>query len=305
MVAGQGNVRLRLLKDQGVAPEISIVGMVRKGQEWFRQESVYLAASKAAGPVRFHGGFKQVWQDPAIKEANGSIGYGGDLRGDLSNTQFALEGLKNTDLAANDEAFVKAVVFLQRTQNLRKVNDFHGKSRKADGTVQDVVPDNDGGAAYYPGNSPAGYKERADGSRMPRSYGSMTYALLKAYTLCGLPKDDPRIQAAVKWIGANWNLDQNPGSDPAMPDKTKYQGLYYYYMVMAQALDTAGIHKLQVPGEKEGETRAVEWRPLLRQKLFELQTQDGSWLNHKNERWWEDQKLVCTVYALLALERCN
>jgi len=235
----------------------------------------------------------------------GSIGYGGDLRGDLSNTQFALEGLKNSGLPANDEAFVKAIVFLQRTQNLRSVNDFQGKARRTNGTLQDVVPDNDGGAAYYPGNSPAGYKERADGAKMPRSYGSMTYALLKAYTLCGLPKDDPRIQSAVKWIGANWNLDQNPGSDPAMPDKTKYQGLYYYYMVMAQALDTAGVDKLMVPGAKEGETRAIDWRPLLRQKLFELQGKDGSWVNDKNDRWWEDQKMVCTVYALLALERCQ
>ncbi|MHC4512602.1 MAG: prenyltransferase/squalene oxidase repeat-containing protein [Planctomycetota bacterium] len=235
----------------------------------------------------------------------GSIGYGGDLRGDLSNTQFALEGLKNTGIPANDEAFVKAIVFLQRTQNLKKVNDFKGKARKSDGTVQDVVPDNDGGAAYYPGNSPAGYKEQADGSRMPRSYGSMTYALLKAYTLCGLPKDDPRIQAAVKWIARNWTLDQNPGSDPAMPDKTRYQGLYYYYMVMAQALDTAGIDRLVVPGETDAETQVIPWRPLLQQKLRELQKADGSWINDKNDRWWEGQKLVCTVYALLALERCQ
>ena len=50
----------------------------------------------------------------------GSIGYGGDLRGDLSNTQFAIEGLRNTGIAKNHESLVKALVFLQRTQNLRK-----------------------------------------------------------------------------------------------------------------------------------------------------------------------------------------
>ena len=130
----------------------------------------------------------------------GSIGYGGDLRGDLSNTQFAIEGLRNTGIKDNDEALVKALVFLQRTQNLRKVNNFRGKARRSDGSLQDVVPDNDGGASYYPGNSPAGYKELASGAKMPRSYGSMTYALLKTYILCGLPKEDFRIQAAVKWI---------------------------------------------------------------------------------------------------------
>ena len=46
-------------------------------------------------------------------------------------------------------------------------------------------------------------------------------------------------------------------------------------------------------------------RPLLQQKLRELQLADGSWRNEKNDRWWEGQKLVCTVYALLALERCQ
>ena len=134
-------------------------------------------------------------------------------------------------------------------------------------------------------------------SRSLRSYGSMTYAGFKSMLYAGLSPDDVRVRAAFDWIRRNWTFDENPGLGQ--------QGLYYYYMVMAQALDTAGIHKLQVPGEKEGETRAIEWRPLLRQKLFELQTQDGSWLNDKNDRWWEDQKLVCTVYALLALERCN
>ena len=94
-----------------------------------------------------------------------------------------------------------------------------------------------------------------------------------------------------------------------MTDKTRYQGLYYYYMVMAQALDTAGIDRLVVPGETEGDTadktRVIPWRPLLQQKLRELQKADGAWINDKNDRWWEGQRLVCTVYALLALEHCN
>ncbi|MEY4830723.1 MAG: hypothetical protein RLZZ562_2519, partial [Planctomycetota bacterium] len=129
----------------------------------------------------------------------GSIGYGGSQRGDLSNVNFALQALRESGLPAEHEAFQKALVFLQRSQNLKAVNDFTGKVTDPDagGKLMDMESGNDGGSGYYPGNSAAGYDETPDGKSHPRSYGSMTYALLKSYTLCGLPADDARVQAAV------------------------------------------------------------------------------------------------------------
>ena len=233
----------------------------------------------------------------------GSFGYGGDVRGDLSNSQFAVEALRKTELAADHEGLAKAIVFLQRTQNLRKTNDFKGKTRNSDGSWQRTTSGDDGGSAYYPGNSPAGYVELADGTKIPRSYGSMTYALLKTYTLCGVEADDPRIQAAVGWIKKNWNLDITPGADPKLPEKFKFQGLFYYYMVMAQALDTGGIEVMQI-GEGD-KAKEIHWREALRTKLQELQNKDGGWLNSKNGRWWESSDLVCATYAMLALEKCR
>ncbi len=233
----------------------------------------------------------------------GSFGYGGDVRGDLSNSQFAVEALRKTELEADHEALAKAIIFLQRTQNLRKTNDFEGKTKDSKGGWQRTTSGNDGGSAYYPGNSPAGYVELANGTKIPRSYGSMTYALLKTYTLCGVPADDPRIQAAVAWIQKNWNLDINPGSDPKLPEKFKFQGLYYYYMVMAQALDTAGIDTLQVG--TDAKASKIDWRAALRAKLHELQDKTGGWQNAKNGRWWESSGLVCSTYAMLALEKCR
>jgi squalene-hopene/tetraprenyl-beta-curcumene cyclase len=247
----------------------------------------------------------------------GSIGYGGDERGDLSNLQFSLEALRATGLTPEQsDAFEKAIVFLQRCQNLKSHNDLAFESRdETTGELRKSEPGDDGGSAYYPGNSPMGYIELASGARLPRSYGSMTYALLKAYTLSGLQQDDPRVQAAVAWIAKNWTLEENPGADPKMPEKTKYQGLYYYYMVIAQALDIAGVDTLEIqepaipePGATEQappKSRVIDWRADLRAKLEALQGKDGAWINQKNGRWWEMMPVTCTCYALLALERCR
>ncbi|MEY2982955.1 MAG: hypothetical protein RL562_3182 [Planctomycetota bacterium] len=236
----------------------------------------------------------------------GSIGYGGDQRGDVSNLQFAVEALRASGLEQDHEAFAKALVFLQRSQNLRTVNDFSGRVRD-EGEWIEVTPGNDGGSAYYPGNSPAGYVELPDGKKIPRSYGSMTYALLKTYTLAGVEGDDPRVRAAVEWIEANWTLDENPGTSPDLPEKNRYQGLFYYYMVLAQALSEAGVDSIQVPtgDAPDAKPLAVAWRPALRAHLASLQAADGSWVNERNGRWWEDGKALCTIYALLALERAR
>lgn len=235
----------------------------------------------------------------------GGFGYGPGSRGDLSNTQFAVEALRASGLPANHEAFERAVRFLQRVQNLRSVNDFRTEASEPGSDEKfPVQPGDDGGACYLPGNSKFGFDVIDGGVRVPRSYGSMTYALLKAYTLCGLPGDDARVQAAVRWIGANWTVTENPGADPKLPEKTKYQGLFYYYMLLAQALDAASIEKVEVKGEG-GKVQAVDWRQDLRKQVEGMQRKDGSWLNDKNDRWYEGMDILCTCYAMLALEHCK
>lgn len=242
----------------------------------------------------------------------GSIGYGNSQRGDLSNLHFSLQALRETGLPADHEAFQKALTFLQRTQNLKSVNDFQGKVPDPDreGVVLDATSGDDGGAGYYPGNSNAGYVVHPDGKSSPRSYGSMTYALLKSYTLAGVPGDDPRVQAAVKWIQDNWTLAVNPGADPALGEKVQYQGLFYYYMVLAQALDAAKVATVRVTqpsadGKSPPLVATIEWRKALRAHLEGLQAADGTWRNGKNDRWMEGQELLCTCYALTALELCR
>ncbi len=85
---GQGNVRLRLLKDEGWIPELSIGGNARAGNDRLERHTVWLAASKGFSfdeslpvkGIRFHAGFRQFWQDSDFNEGDGSIGFvGGEL----------------------------------------------------------------------------------------------------------------------------------------------------------------------------------------------------------------------------------
>lgn len=224
----------------------------------------------------------------------GGIGYGGDERPDLSNLQMALDALSNSKSPEAAEALKRAVKFLERTQNRSESNDVNVKDKKG----ATVRAGDDGGAAYYPGNSPAGYVTLADGTKVPRSYGSMTYSLLKGYIFAGVSKDDPRMQAAWKWICENYTLDVNPGFEHSESPMAAYQGLFYYFNTMARALDLFGEEVIK---DADGVEHA--WREQLCGRLIAMQNREnGSWLNENSPRWWEGNPLLSTAYVLLALD---
>jgi hypothetical protein len=111
------------------------------------------------------------------------------------------------------------------------------------------------------------------------------------------------VQAAVQWIQDNWTLAVNPGADPALGEKVQYQGLFYYYMVLAQALEAVQVDRLAIV--KDGKPIDVDWRRELRTQLESLQRPDGAWVNDRNDRWYENLDILCTCYALLALQACR
>ncbi len=225
----------------------------------------------------------------------GGVGYGGDQRPDLSNAQFAIEAVRKAGLPKDDLFYQRAIAFLERTQNWSETNDQVWKTEKG----EEVRPGNDGGAIYFPGETKAGITVHPDGTRTFNSYGSMSYALLRSYLFCGLKKSDPRVKAVARWCHQNFDIDGHPGFKPGKDGTGKYQGLYYYYFSMAKCL--------RVYGQLEIETQdgvKVNWAESLAEKLLRLQKTDGSWVNDKNARWEEASELLCTLYALRALEEC-
>ena len=221
----------------------------------------------------------------------GGVGYGGDERPDLSNMNMALEALSDAGLQAGDETFQKALSFLQRCQNRSESNDVNVT---LDGKT--FVSGNDGGSAYAPGDSKAGYITLRDGRQVPRSYGSMTYALLKGYLFAGLPKSDERVEAAWNWLSTHYTLDINPGFEGSSDPTAGYQGLFYYFTTMSKALD---LYDQALVTDSAGHEH--DWRAELLGRMLSLQRQDGSWINSNAPRWFEGNPVLASSYALITL----
>jgi squalene-hopene/tetraprenyl-beta-curcumene cyclase len=210
----------------------------------------------------------------------GGAGYGSQSRPDLSNTSFLIDTLRSLGNGPDDEAIQKALIFVSRCQNLESPHNDSPHAAKV----------NDGGFYY---TVAAGGESKAEPipSGGLRSYGSMTYAGLKSMIYAGVDKDDPRVQAAVKFLQQNYDIDSNPGMGQ--------QGLFYYYHTMAKALAAVGGDSF-----KDANGKNQEWKAQLRSKLKDLQQPDGSWVN-PNTRWMEGDPNLVSAYALLTLAQCK
>ncbi|MDR1485247.1 MAG: hypothetical protein LBT09_10545 [Planctomycetaceae bacterium] len=209
----------------------------------------------------------------------GGLGYGGETRPDLSNTQFFLDALKATGKKSDDPAIQKALVFVSRNQNLESE---HNK-------LPFASKNPDGGFIYTSttGSSSAGTTE----SGGLRSYASMTYAGLKSMIHAGLTKEDKRVKAAYEWITKNYSVVENPGMGQ--------RGLFYYYHTMAKALGVVGDKEIVDAGGKKH-----DWRAELIDQLLSYQRDDGAWINTASPQWMENDPHLVTGFVLLVLAEC-
>ena len=226
----------------------------------------YLAASQLTGDDTMAGGF----------------GYDRISRrryADLSNTSYALSAMAKT---ASLEEF--------RTNGKRIDVDWQRALAFVENLQKREGPDK-GGAAYNERTPQAGSSTNRQGRVHLRAYGSMSYAAVLSMCSAQLDRGDPRVRNALEYCSKFWSVEENPG----MGD----QGLYYYYDIVARALDAAQVEKLVSPRGEE-----INWKKELADKLISLQKPDGSWSN-ENNRFWESDPVLCTSFAMLALEICN
>ncbi len=212
---------------------------------------------------------------------SGGFGYDKDTQrayADLNNTQYSMDAMRRT----------------QSVEDLRPAGD-----KKADinwdaalkyvEQMQNKEGETAGGFAYNTEDPKGGAVTNANGKIMLRAYGSMTYAGLLAMVHTKLEKSDPRVRSAVDFGARYWTVEENPGQGQ--------QGVYFYFNIMARALSAAGVDALR----KSGSSEDIRWREELVKKLIALQKPDGSWVN-ANNRWWENDPILASSYALLALE---
>ena len=263
------------------AAELAKEKVLKSAEKWLSQQQ----ATEANGFERD--------RDPGY----GGQGYGGVPAPDLSNSQFAVEAMYGMGLRRGHPFFTRMEIFLNRTQNLRKVNDLTDKAKFPE--LQNFEVQDDGGFGYAPMSSKADQKENERGKLVSPSYASITAAGLKCLLQLGATRDDPRIQGALSWLARNYTLEHNAGLEvPGKPAKGS-QGLYYFYWTFARAMGQLGEPKLKLPDGQE-----IAWPGQLAAKLKALQREDGSWTNEQ-DRWQEGDPYLVTSYCLVALHFCE
>lgn len=230
----------------------------------------------------------------------GGVGYGKHGRPDGSNMNMFMQALEDAGVPSDDPAVKRAMVFLERLQMKDSVNDMPYADKSNQGGFIYATVENAQSVDGRGGQSMAGTIEETldDGTQVSRlrAYGSMTYAGFKSYLYADLKRDDERVQAAFDWIRRHYTVDENPGMGT--------DGLYYYYVTFARAL--AALNEPTI-GLVKGEgmvTDQRDWRKDLIAKLATLQNEDGSFRSI-DDRWMENDPVLITAYALIALREAT
>ena len=148
---------------------------------------------------------------------DGGIGYGGSYaHSDLSNSHLAMEALYYSKKVLADTEFDEssefdldwdaAIDFVSRCQNSEA-------TAKRLGDSIGLREQDKGGFVYFPGSTKSDMILLDDGKTTAlRSYGSISYAGMLAFIYAEMDMDDPRLQSALKWLQANYTLEENPGN---------------------------------------------------------------------------------------------
>lgn len=195
---------------------------------------------------------------------------------DLNNTTFSMDAMRRTQTVEDLRPATEKRADVNWDAALKYVE-----------KMQNKTGETKGGFAYNTEDPKSGAVTNANGTVMLRAYGSMTYAGVLSMLHANLEKSDPRVRDAFAFASKFWSVDEHPGQGQ--------QGIYFYFNIMARALNAAAVDTLpKTAGE-------IHWREEMIKKVLALQKADGSWVNDNN-RWWENDPVLATSYAMLALE---
>jgi squalene-hopene/tetraprenyl-beta-curcumene cyclase len=185
-------------------------------------------------------------------------------------------------LAPNTQRFLAVVHKRPETLNIQPV---------PEGVARPQEIPFDGGFYFSPIVLQANKGRLDDDGNYWRSYATATCDGILTLLAAGVPKDDERVTAAVKWLREHTNLDYPQGIPTDYPEPWGEALRYYHFAVRAEvydALDFPAAEKLA-----------------LAEKVAALQQPDGSFINAGSPLMKEDDPLLATSLAIIALSHCT
>ena len=123
-----------------------------------------------------------------------------------------------------------------------------------------------------------------------RSYATATCEGILALLAAGVPREDERVAAAVMWLALHADVDYPQGVPTKHPEPWGAAIRFYHYSVRAEAYRALGV--------------AADERQRLAAAVAKHQRDDGSFVNTASPLMKEDDPVLCTAQAVVALGNC-
>ncbi|MCB9933786.1 MAG: terpene cyclase/mutase family protein [Planctomycetes bacterium] len=209
---------------------------------------------------------------------------------DIGHTRHALEALRDAE-ALDAETAARAQTFLRL---LQRHPDEPRRQPEVPGETGGAPADSfDGGFYFSPVDvamNKGGHQPAAEGrAAWFRSYATATCDGLLSLLAAGVAADDRRVQVALTWLEDHPGLEHPAGVPTDAPTPWHLAMHFYHLAVRAEAWAAAG---------KNG-----GWRAEIARHLEPLQRQDGSFINTDSPLMKENDPLLCTALAVVALGR--
>jgi hypothetical protein len=211
---------------------------------------------------------------------------------DLAHTRRALQALRIASLRTGlangyDNAAKQAQRFLAVVQKRPETFDIQPLP---EGVERPKEIPFDGGFYFSPIVLQANKGRLEKDGNYWRSYATATCDGILALLAAGVPKDDERVVAAAKWLRGHTNIDYPQGIPTDYPEPWGEALQFYHYAVRAEVYDA-----LDFPADE---------KLALAEKVAALQRADGSFVNEKSPLMKEDEPLLSTALAVVALSHC-
>ncbi|MEE2686315.1 MAG: prenyltransferase/squalene oxidase repeat-containing protein [Planctomycetota bacterium] len=230
---------------------------------------------------------------PEDHPAHGGWGFGGSLPDgqpghmDLAHTRRVLQALHAAGSLDHDtsEAAQRFLRLVQRHPTCRRSQ----PQLDPDHPYSDAVAPYDGGFYFSPVVLAANKGRTELETEQPylRSYASATCDGLLSLLAVGAGSDDERSERAIGWLAIHPRIDYPAGVPIDHPEPWGEAVHYYHLAVRAEA--NRAVH---VKGD---------WGQEIRDHLADLQKEDGHFVNQVSPLMKEDDPLLATSLAVIAL----